>query len=97
MQVDIDVRKKDDSGAMTIGPDFACKLALRKINGLEAALGDVKNVSYLLLMIPLFWKRGKPKDSVYFYVLTFYVAENEDIGRCNWRHQDGELIKRNLS
>lgn len=54
MQVNYGIQNKYESDEMNTGPDIACKMALRKINGLETALGDVKNVSFLLSMIPLF-------------------------------------------
>lgn len=51
-EMQVDIQNEDDFG-MSLGheetacaeADFACKLALQKINGLEVALGDTKNVS----------------------------------------------------
>lgn len=46
MQVFTDIENADYLSGKTKGPDIACKVALREINGLETALGDVKNVSF---------------------------------------------------
>lgn len=47
-QVDNDFRNEDEVSGKAMGPEVACKEALRKIDGLEAALGGVSYVSHAL-------------------------------------------------
>ena len=43
----VDTKNEDGVGAITecVEKDSACKLALKKVDELEAALGDTKNMS----------------------------------------------------